>query len=88
MAASAIVLATGYLLWRGLAERLLTPRSASVVVLVSAAFAAAWLTLLRAAGMPLAGMATSDAAWMLFPALLPLTTSVLAPWSLSRVRHT
>ena len=31
---------------------------------------------------------TTDAVWMLSPVLLPLTVSVLAPWSLSRVRHT
>jgi hypothetical protein len=26
--------------------------------------------------------------WILSPALLPLMVSVLAPWSLSRIRHT
>ena len=56
-------------------------------MLVSAAFGAAWLTMLRAAGVSLAGMPATDAAWMLSPALLPLTISVLAPWSLSRIRH-
>jgi hypothetical protein len=29
-----------------------------------------------------------DAVWMLSPVLLPLMASVLAPWSLSRIRHT
>ena len=86
--APAIVLATAYLFWRAFAERLLTLRSACGVVLVSAAFGAAWLTLLRAAGVSLAGMPTTDAVWMLSPALLPLMASVLAPWSLSRIRHT
>jgi hypothetical protein len=28
-----------------------------------------------------------DAFWMLSPVLLPLTGSVLAPWSLNRLRH-
>jgi hypothetical protein len=28
-----------------------------------------------------------NAVWMLSPALLPLTASVLAPWSLNRLRH-
>jgi hypothetical protein len=88
VAASAIVLATAYLVWRTLAERLLTLLQASGVVLLSATFGAAWLTLLRAAGLPLAGMPAVDAAWMLLPALLPLTASVAAPWSLSRIRHT
>ena len=88
VAASAIVLATGYLLWRGFAEQLLTLRQASGAVLVSAALAAACLTLLRRAGVSLAGMPAADAVWMLSSALLPLMASVLAPWSLSRIRHT
>ena len=88
VAASAIVLATGYLLWRGFAEQLLTLRQASGAVLVSAAFGAACLTLLRGAGVSLAAMPAADAVSMLSPALLPLMASVLAPWSLSRIRHT
>jgi len=88
VAASAIVLATGYLLWRGFAEQLLTLGHACGAVLVSAAFGAAWLTMLRAAGVSLAGMPTTNYVWMLSPALLPLMASVLSPWSLSRVRHT
>lgn len=87
VAAAAIVLATGYLLWRGFAERLMTLRQVSVAVLVSAAFGAAGLTLLRAGSVSLAGMPAADAAWLLSPALLPLMASVLAPWSLSRIRH-
>ena len=87
VAASAIVLATGYLLWRGFAEELLNLRQASGAVLVSAAFGAACLTLLRAAAS-LAGMPAVEPVWMLSPALLPLTASVLAPWALSRIRHT
>jgi hypothetical protein len=87
VAASAIVLATGYLLWRGFAEQLLTLGHACGAVLVSAAFGAAWLTVLRAAGVPLAGMPATNYVWMLSPALLPLMASVLAPWSLSRIRH-
>ena len=86
--APAIVLATAYLSWRAFAERLLTLRSACGVVLVSAAFGTAWLTMLRAAGVSLAGMPTTDAVWMLSPVLLPLMASVLAPLSLNRIRHT
>ena len=92
------MLATVYLFWRSLAERLLTLRSAVWRLLISAAFGAAWVTVLHAAGVQLvlrvlagvqlAGMSTTDALWMLSPVLLPLTVSVLAPWSLSRVRHT
>ena len=87
-AASAFVLAAGYLLWRGVAEQLLTLGHACGAVLVSAAFGAAWLTMLGAAGVSLAGMPAADAVWMLSPAMLPLTISVLAPWSLNRIRHT
>jgi hypothetical protein len=65
----------------------MTLRSACGAVLVSAAFGAAWVTLLRAAGVQLAGMPTTDAVWMLSPALLPPMVSVLAPWSPSRIRH-
>jgi hypothetical protein len=70
------------------AERLLTLRSTCVAVLVSAAFGAAWVMLLRAAGVELADASTAYAFWMLSPALLPLMASVLAPWSLNRIRHT
>jgi hypothetical protein len=86
-AATAVVFATAYLAWRTLAERLLTVGQASVIVLLSTAFAAAWLTMLRAAGLSLAEMAAADAVRMLSPAWLPLTVSVLAPWSYSRIRH-
>ena len=86
--AAASVLATVYLFWTVLAERLLTPRQACGAILVSAAFGAAWVTVLTAAGVPLSAMPARDAIGMLSPALLPLMASVLAPWSLSRVRHT
>ena len=82
-----LLVATLYVGWRVFAERLLTLRSACAVVLMSVAFAAAWVTLLGAAGVQLADMSTRDAAWMLSPTLLPLLASVLAPWSFSRVRH-
>jgi hypothetical protein len=85
--APAIVLATGYLCWRAFADRLLTLRWAFGIVLVSLSFGTAWVTVLRAAGVHLAGLPAMDAVWMLSPVLLPLLASVLAPWSLSRVRH-
>ena len=86
VAVSAIVLATAYIFWSVLAERLLTVRQASVVVFLSTAFAAAWLTVLRAAGLSPADMPAAAAVWMLSPALVTLTVSVLAPWSYSRIR--
>jgi hypothetical protein len=85
--APALVLATAYLSWRTFTERLLPLRWAVGIVLVSAAFGTAWVTVLRAAGVQLAGLSEMDAVWMLSPALLPLMAGVLAPWSLSRVRH-
>jgi hypothetical protein len=88
VAASAILCATVYLARRTFAERLLTWSEAWGIVVLSAMFAAAWLTLLRAAGVSLAGMPVADAVRMLSPTLLPLTIGVLAPWSYSRVRHT
>jgi hypothetical protein len=88
IAAAAGVLATIYLLWSVLSERLLTVRQACGAILVSAAFGAAWVTVLRAAGASIGDMPATDAAWMLSPVLLPLMASVLAPWSLSRIRHT
>jgi hypothetical protein len=84
--AAALVFATAYLAWRTLVERLLTIRQAWTVVLLSTAFAAAWLTVLRLAGLSLADMPAADAARLLSTALLPLTLSVLAPWSYSRLR--
>jgi hypothetical protein len=88
IAASAILCATVYLAWRTFVERLLTPYQTWGIVLLSAMFAAAWLTLLRAAGVSLTGTHAPDAVRILSPALLPLAISVLAPWSYSRIRHT
>jgi hypothetical protein len=89
---AASVLATAYLFWIVLAERLLTLRHVCGALLVSAAFVAAWVTVLGRPGLPLSTMPATDVVWMLTPALsvglLPLTASVLAPWSLSRIRHT
>ena len=88
IAAAAMVFTTVYVCWSGFAERVLTIRYASGAVLVSVAFGAAWVTVLRVAGVQPDAISAMDAAWMLSPALLPLMASVLAPWSLSRIRHT
>ena len=85
---AAMVFTTVYVFWSGFAERVLTTRYASGAVAMSAAFGAAWLTVLHLAGVQLAGMSAINAVSILSPALLPLLVSVLAPWSLSRVRHT
>ncbi len=77
LAVAAMVFATVYLVWRVFAERLMTIRYACGVVAFTAAFGAAWLTVQQAA----------NATLMLWPVLLPLMASVLAPWSLNRLRH-
>ena len=88
IAAAAMVFTTVYVFWRGFAERVLTIRYASGAVAISAAFGAAWLTALHMAGVQLAGMSAMNAMSVVSPALLPLMASGLAPWSLSRIRHT
>jgi hypothetical protein len=85
---AAMVFTTVYVLWSGFAERLLTIRYAGGAVALSAVFGAAWLTVLHMAGVQLTGMSATNVVWIVSPALLPLMASVLAPWSLSRVRHT
>jgi hypothetical protein len=87
-AIGALVCATAYVLWSGFAEGVLTIRYAAGAVVLSAAFAGAWLTALHAAGVQPAGMSAMNAALVLSPALLPLMAGALAPWSLSRIRHT
>jgi len=66
----------------------LTTRYASGAVALSAAFGAAWLTVLHIAGVQLAGMSAMNALSVVWPALLPLMASGLAPWSYGRIRHT
>jgi hypothetical protein len=85
---AAIVFTIVYVFWSGFAERVLTIRYASGALAISAAFGAAWLTVLHMAGVQLAGMSAMNAVSILSPSLLPVMASVLAPWSLSRIRHT
>ncbi len=84
---AAVALGTLYLFWRSMAERILAPYQAIAVVLVSATVVAAWATLLSAAGTPVSQMPPVRAALALSPSLFTLTALLLAPWSLSRVRH-
>ena len=83
-----MVFTTVYIFWSGFAERVLTIRYAGGAVALSAAFGAAWLTMLHIAGVQLAGMSAMNAISVVSPALLPLMASGLAPWSLGRIRHT
>lgn len=87
IAAAAIVPATVYLSWSSLSEGLPTLRSLCGALLVSAAFVAAWLTILPAAGVRISEMPMTSAVSILLPLLLPLAGSVLAPWSFNRLRH-
>jgi hypothetical protein len=86
--ATAIPLVTVLVFWRALAEQLLPLRLAGSVPIAWAAVAAAWLTLLRGSGVSLAALPPSLVALALSTGLLPLTVVALAPWALSRVRHT
>ena len=88
IAAVATVSTTVYVFWSGFADHVLTTRYASGAVALSAAFGAAWLTVLHIAGVQLAGMSAMNALSVVWPALLPLMASGLAPWSYSRIRHT
>ena len=87
IATAAMVITTVYVFWSGFAEHVLTIRYASGAVAISAAFGAAWLTALHIAGVQLAGMSATNAISVVSPALMPLMASILAPWSLCRIRH-
>ena len=88
IALAAVVSGTAYVAWRVLAERLLAPRQAWRVALALAAFGAVWLAMQLAGGASLAAMTAAEIAWRLSPLWLLLIFTVLAPWSLGRVRHT
>jgi hypothetical protein len=81
-----MVFFTVYLFWSGFAERLLTHRYACGAIALSAAFAAAWVTVLHAAGVQFAAMPATYVVSMLSPVLVLLTLSVLVPAALSRIR--
>jgi len=86
--AGALAIGTAWLCWRLLEERLFSPRQAWITGLLLAAFGVTWVMLLRKAGMSANELDAAEALWMLCPVFLPLTFIVLAPWSLSRIRHT
>jgi hypothetical protein len=88
VAAAVIAVATAGLLWRVNVERLLTWRGTGLAALLSAVFGAAWVAVLQASGVSWAAMMAPERVWLLSLTLLPLLATVLAPWSLSRVRHT
>lgn len=75
--AAAMVFATVYLFWNSFAERVLTIRYVCAALLISVALWGAAVQL----GMPAMNAVS------IVPVLLPLVASVLAAWSLSRIRH-
>jgi len=87
-ATTVMAITTVYVVWTGFAEHVLTLRYAGGAVAISLAFAAAWLTLVHMIGVPLTGVSTTNAISIASLALLPLTVSMLAPWSYGRIRHT
>jgi hypothetical protein len=82
-----VSLATLYLFWNGIASRVLTAGYMSGAIVVTAVFAAALLTMAYTLDGPLTRITAPAIAAMAFPVLLVLMNSVLAPWSLDRVRH-
>jgi hypothetical protein len=88
IATAAMVFTTVHVFWSGFAEHVLTIRYATGAVAISAAFGAAWLTVLHLAGVQPAGVSAVNAISVVSAALLPLMASGLVPWSLSRIRHT
>jgi hypothetical protein len=72
-----MLLTTIYLLWSGFAQRALTIRYACGALMISAAFGAAWH----------AGMPAGSVVGILWLTLVILMAILLAPWSLSRIRH-
>lgn len=79
--------ATIYMLWDGITSRVLTARYLGGAILVTVAFAAAMLTMVHTLDGPSKEITAPVVAAMMFPVLLILMNSVLAPWSLDRARH-
>jgi hypothetical protein len=88
IATAALVLATSYFLWRALAERALPGGYVAGALALLAAFAVAYGSVLRDIGVPNSETHPTAVAILLWPVLLLLLGSTLAPWSLNRVRHT
>ncbi len=86
-AALTVAIAAIYLLWNGIATRVLTAGYLSGAALVTTAFGAALLTMLHALGAPLSGIQATAVVAILFPVMVILMNSALVPWSLDRIRH-
>lgn len=85
--AAAIPAGTAFVIVRALAARSVQPRHAVVALIIWGAFAVvAWLVA-RDVGITLDVLAPAVGALVLGAALLPLTASMLAVWSLGLIRH-
>ncbi|HEX6398818.1 MAG TPA: hypothetical protein VFZ95_15445 [Steroidobacteraceae bacterium] len=87
-ATAVLVSATIYLSWRNITERALAAVYVAGVLAILVGFGVAYLALLRAIDVQLAGKPLAADALLSWPVLLLLLGSMLAPWSLNRVRHT
>lgn len=85
--AAAIPAATAFAMVRALEARVVLPRYVAAALVLWGAFAAvAWLVA-RDVGFTLDALAPALGALVLAAALLPLTASLLAVWSLGLIRH-
>ena len=85
--AAAIPAVTVFVMERAVTERIFLPRHAGVAVAVWAAFTAVGWLVLGDLGFTLDGLGPALVALVLAAALLPLTASLLAVWSLGLIRH-
>jgi hypothetical protein len=85
--AAAIPVVTVFVMARAVTERILLPRHAGAALAVLAALTTVGWLVLRDLGFTLTGLAPALAALVLAAALLPLTASMLAVWSLGLIRH-
>jgi hypothetical protein len=85
--AVAVPLATAFVMVRALADRILRPAQVLTMIIAWLAFALVGVFVAREAGFGLAALAPAIAALTLSAALLPLTASVLTPWSYGLMRH-
>jgi hypothetical protein len=85
--AAVIPAGTAFVMVRAIAERIVLPRHAFAAFAVWAAFTTVGWLVLRDFGFTLEGLAPALAALVLAAALLPLTASMLAVWSLGLIRH-
>lgn len=77
-----------YLLWTGFANGGLGLRETGAAVAICATFVGTVLLLMRSVGVDLAALPASKVVGFLWMVPLILMVTLLAPWSLNRVRHT